>query len=474
MITQELANFIVSLKFEDIPESAVEKAKICFLDFLGVSLRGSFTKSSQIALKVISDLNSFNLNMGDSTIIGNGKFSSMEASFLNGISAHSLDLDDGHRLAQLHPGCTVIPVALALGEHLDKMGDDFITALVAGYEVAIVLGKIINPRHRNRGFHSTGTIGAFGATAAAVKILDLNEDEISNAFGLAGTQSAGLLESDHAGTMGKHIHAGKASQCGILSALLSQNGFTGPSSILEGEEGFFNALCGMNLNADGFDELKHELFLDLGKFHINDVYLKRYPVCRHLHSTIDSARKIFNEINLKNLELNQIDKITVKTYKIAAEHDNYDPQTPEAVRQSLPASLAIAILKGDINLDYMMNGSEINSSMREIIDKISIEIDEEFDALQPDKRPAKVIIEFKDSLNTWDSKNTKSQKPYYLEKTTLLPQGEPENPFKKEDIIKKFSLLNPEFNDKNFFNLKEMIFKIESFKVRELMDCFNF
>ncbi len=481
MITQELAHFVVSLKYEDIPDSAIEKAKICFLDFLGVSLRGSKEKSSLLAFDVFSSSississhsdsfisntssdNSGGLDEVQSTIIGHGCGDLFNAGFLNGISAHCLDLDDGHRIAQLHPGCVVIPAALVLAEKYHKTGKEFFEAVIAGYEVAIVLGKLINPSHRNQGFHSTGTIGTVAATAAACKIINLNEKEIINALGLAGTQAAGLLESDHAGTMGKHLHAGRAVQSGIVSALLALKGFTGASSIFEGKEGFFKAMCGDDIGkSTGLtcelvsESLWNQVKLDLGKFHIRDVYLKKYPVCRHLHSTIDSAMDILNEINMESLKNYKIEKITVKTYKTAAEHDNYCPSTMESVRQSLPISLAIALNKGELNLENIAefeNNSQFKTEILETAKKVKIEIDEDLDCLQPQKRPSNVVVELKDSnaLKTFES-------------LTFLPKGEPENPFTQKEIFNKFYSLNPDFDSFNLDLIDEMEFqKINSF-----------
>ncbi len=266
MITEELANFIVSLKYEDIPDSAIEKAKLCFLDFLGVSLRGSKEKSSLIAFEVFNPYKNPNFQF-NSTIIGHGMGDALSAGFLNGISSHCLDLDDGHSLAQLHPGCTVIPAALSLAEERDKSGKEFLEAIVVGYEVAIALGKGINPSHRNHGFHSTGSIGSFAAAAASSKIMNLDFKETVNALGLAGTQAAGLLESDHAGTMGKHLHAGRAVQSGMISAILSQKGFTGAASIVEGNEGFLKAMCGKKV-FENSTEIENQIKSDLGQFHI--------------------------------------------------------------------------------------------------------------------------------------------------------------------------------------------------------------
>lgn len=461
MITQELANFIVCLKFDEIPDFAIEKAKLCFLDFLGVSLRGSKEKSSLIAFELFySNSNSsilktshdcIGLDDGPSTIIGHKKGDVLNAGFLNGISAHCLDLDDGHRIAQLHPGCVVIPAALSLAEKHDKNGKEFIESIIAGYEVAISLGKLMNPSHRNQGFHSTGTIGTLAATAAACKIINLNYNETVNALGLAGTQAAGLLESDHAGTMGKHLHAGRAVQSGIISALLAQKGFTGPSSIMEGKEGFFKAMCGDNV--ENYAKMTSESALsqiksDLGKFHIRDVYLKKYPVCRHLHSTIDSALNVLNEINVQSLKNHEIEKITVKTYKTASEHDNYCPSSIESIRQSLPICLAIVLNKGEITLENLVefeNNSQFKMEVLATAKKVYIEIDKDLDDLQPQKRPSNLLIEIS---------NANGKKTY--KKITFLPKGEPENPFSKKDIINKFCSLNTDLNSFNFNLIHEM------------------
>ncbi|PKL67555.1 MAG: 2-methylcitrate dehydratase [Methanobacteriales archaeon HGW-Methanobacteriales-1] len=474
MITKELANFIVSLKYEDIPDSAIEKAKLCFLDFLGVSLRGSQEKSSLIAFEVLNFHSSFNFEF-KSTIIGHENGDALNAGFLNGISAHCLDLDDGHRLAQLHPGCTVIPAALALAEEKDKNGKEFLEAIVAGYEVAIVLGKAINPSHRNNGFHSTGTIGTFAAAAASSKILNLDFEKTINALGLAGTQASGLLESDHAGTMGKHLHAGRAVQSGMISALLSQKGFTGAESIVEGKEGFFKALGGEEVFENSI-KIANQINLELGQFHIQNVYLKKYPVCRHLHSTIDSAVDILNEINISSIDNQKIKKITVQTYKTAAEHDNYCPMAAESVRQSLPISLAMVLTKGKLtleNIEEFENNLEFKEKILKIADKVEIQISKELNNLQPQKRPSRVIIEFEKGLqmvNGFNNYNlnttTGGGNNLVLEKTKFLPKGEPENPFTKQEIFAKFYLLNSDFNSFNLNSIDELpLVKVKDFMI---------
>ena len=447
MITEKLASTIVDIDYDKLPEEVILKSKQCFIDFLGVALAGSKIPSSETVKKIFSS------GTGSSSVIGSGKVNCKDASLVNGVYAHSLDLDDGHRFAQLHPGCSVIPAALSISELRNKTGEDFISSIVAGYQVSILMGMISNPEHRTLGFHSTGTCGTFGATAACCKAIDLGFEDTVNAIGLGGTQTAGLLESDHAGSVAKHLHAGKAAQAGVISAMLSENGFKGASSIIDGNEGFLNAMVVPgSLSSPSIEIYKnraHNLFTN-HQYHIMEVYFKKYPVCRHLHSSIDAAIKIYNQMVSKCIKAEDIVSINVKTYKIASEHDNYNPQTIEAVRQSLPVAIAISLLNGDLNI----NNVQINPKILSLASKVDINYDEEMDESYPSKRPSKVnVVTKKDSYNC----------------LVDLPMGEPEHPFGQNELLEKFHYLNPEVD----LGVLEVVNEIESYKMRDLMEILN-
>lgn len=450
MIAEKLAKLTVQTSYNKIPEEAIEKAKLCFLDFLGVSLRGSQGESSKKVRNILPPGE-------EASIIGAGKSTSIDASLANGVAAHSMDLDDGHRMAQLHPGCCVIPAALATCESRKKDGKDLISSIVAGYSTAVTIGILANPEHRNKGFHSTGTCGTFGAAAAASRAMDLDLNETVNALGLAGTQAAGLLESDHAGTMGKHLHAGKAAQSGVISALLAGEGFTGAESIVEGKEGFLNVMA-HNYETELKNKSKDYLKELLTKPHILNVYFKKYPVCRHLHSSIDAIMEILGEIRNEegsNHKIqNEIQNITVKTYKIAAEHDNYRPNTPESLRQNLPMSIAMAVT-GGLDLQEVDLNAFKESELSEIAKRVEITFDPNLDDLYPSMRPSEVTL------------NLKNGKKYV--KRVDLPLGEPENPLNKDDIIEKFQKLNPKFD----VDVLGVVAEMESFKICDLMEIIN-
>ncbi|WP_308572284.1 MmgE/PrpD family protein [uncultured Methanobacterium sp.] len=450
MITLDIAEFIGTVEYQDLSPKIIEQLKLCFLDFLGVSLRGSRSKSGQIIKDIIP-------TEGKSTVIGGSTSHPPDAALANGVSAHCLDLDDGHRQAQLHPGACVIPAALSLAESCNKSGREFITSVVVGYEVAISLGKIMNPGHRQKGFHSTGTCGTMGAAVAAAKILDLEEEEILNTLGLAGTQAAGLLESDHTGSMGKHLHAGRAAQSGVLSALLAKKGFTGAHTILEGSEGLFNAMG--DFEEKSYSDFKNEIgVLNSRDFEISKVYFKKYPVCRHLHSSLDAILQIMENEKVK---IRDIQDITIETYDIAAQHDEYHPQTVEGVRQSLPVSMALAILKGKLNIDDMEStvfpGRDDVDAQKiwELKSKIQIKCDETLNQLYPQKRPSRVTLK---SLN------------HSYHKQVDLAKGEPENPFTKDELLNKFHELNPQVD----LEVLDVIDDLENSNLRKLMKSLNF
>jgi 2-methylcitrate dehydratase PrpD len=241
-ITQTLSKYIEKIKYEDLPLNIIDTAKKLFIDFLAVSIAG-FHRGP--LAKILYEEYKRNSCLPESTIIGNSKhkMSAVEAALINGVSGHSLDLDDGHREAKGHPGVVVIPALLALAERDGSSGKDFILSMVVGYEIFVRLGKIANPSLFNKGFHTTGVCGALAAAAGTAKLLSCNHQQIESCLSIAGTQSSGLLAITHTGQMIKPLNAGKAAQSGLLSTLLTIEGAKGSDNIIECEDGFLQAFA---------------------------------------------------------------------------------------------------------------------------------------------------------------------------------------------------------------------------------------
>src|SRR5210317_1125551 len=237
-ITQELAGYCNRMKFNDLSDEVIDCAKYRFLDFISVACRGSIEDPSQAIYRFVMEM-----EKGEGVIVGTReKAPFLYSALANGTSSHSIEMDDVNNESSLHPGVVVFPSALATGEMAGASGKRFILAVVLGYEVMIRLGTALGPENSyKRGFHPTGTCGTFGSSVASSKILGLQEEEILNTMGISGSQAAGSMEYLAQGAWTKPFHAGWAAHSGMVAALLSRKGFKGPSSILEGRDGFLHA-----------------------------------------------------------------------------------------------------------------------------------------------------------------------------------------------------------------------------------------
>ena len=455
MFLQDISKFISNYRYEQATVESINTVKAAFLDFFGVTYRGANENSPAIAFNTINEIFHDNGNLGlEASIIGKPgvKTDVLNAAFLNGISAHTLELDDGHRQAQAHLGAVIFPTALALSEAYGFGGKEFFEAVIVGYEVGILLGKMVNPRHRENGFHTTGTIGTFVSGAVASKLLKLDESQILNALGLCGTQAAGLLESDHAGSMGKVLHVGKANYNGMLSAFLARNGFTGAETIVEGSEGFLRAMV-YNEDFKGENYSFDSILEDVGVVKVRDIYFKKYPFCRHLHSSIDTALKLKASLGDEYVH---IENVAVKTYDVAADHNNFNPKNLEELKQSLPYAVAITLVMGEVDIDSLdklveyglfENYSTVDkvNTIKNLVDRMLILKDEKLNDLYPNKRPSNVIIKLDEEFRNGVFQNI-----------TFIPKGDFENPYELSELIDKFKSLNPNYNINNLVIIDEL------------------
>jgi 2-methylcitrate dehydratase PrpD len=390
----------------------------------------------------------------ESTVIGEyGKIPCVNAAFVNGALAHIHELDDGHRFAMGHPSATVIPAALAVGEKNDATGKELITAIVVGYEVFVRIACSINPSHLQRGFHTTGTCGTFGAAAASGKILGLNMNELANALGIAGIQAAGLMEVTQGESVVKPLQPGRAAQSGVLAALFAQNGITAPDTILEGENGFCRA------TSDSYN--LQTIVRNLGKdYEIMRVYFKFHASCRHTHPSIDATLKLVNEYNTAPEEIKEI---RVKTYSTAYNlcGKEFEPKTVSTAKFSLPYCISAAILQRNVGPEVFTVEKIKDQNVLNLAKKVKVEVDPEIDKSAPKERGAKVeIIRINGEKHECFIKN---------------PLGEPEVPASSEDLKNKFRVLSTKVIPTDSANdLITIIDKLETLKnVKEIMEIFK-
>lgn len=258
---------------------------------------------------------------------------------LMGALTHITETDDLHRASVTHPGCVVVPAALALGEKLNSTPQQILTAILHGFEAMCRIGSAVGPTHY-KVWHNTATCGPFGSAMAAATLLNLDEDQTMHALGNAGTQSSGFWQFMQTGAMSKHLHAGRASESGLLAAELAQYGFSGSPEILEGEKGLFVGMC-----PDPAPEnvLSHAD----GPWQLPLTSIKPWPSCRHTHPAIDCALELHERIGAQ-----AISRVEIDTYQAALDVcDRPVPTNEYQAKFSLYHCVAIALLDGTVTLN---------------------------------------------------------------------------------------------------------------------------
>jgi len=414
-ISQKQSAFIRNLSFNDIPESALESCKIVILDTIGVALGGSQAQHSQSAAAFAYDYR----EKKEATVFAyGGKTSCLNAAFANGVMAHAIDFDDDYEPGAVHVGCAVIPAAFALAESREENGKSLITAVVAGYEIACRAAGALVLKEKRTGYHITGAVGGFGSAAACGKLLQLEENQMISALGIAGDQAGGLLQYHFDGTMLKHLHGGKAAQNGLFSALLAERGFSGSPEIFEGGYGFYKVLFGGDYDPA-------ELTEDLGRsLRVNEMSLKPYPSCRATHSSI-AAALILKRRHHPPVE--EIDKITLRLFSRA--FNSYNKPSPETNLQALLSEqfcVATALLRGEVTLQSFSPEALRDEKVRELMRKIELTEDSTLTDRFIKVRSRPIVLEIL-------MKNGER----YIEEVEWAP-GSPANPMSEADRIKKF------------------------------------
>lgn len=389
---------------------AREVAKLRLLDYVGSLAAGFDGDTSRIFAEFLGQIG----GREHATFAPTGfRTSSPNAAAGNAAVAHSCETDDVHiGTTGYHPGATLIPAVLAVGEAGMVHGDHLLRAIVAGYEVGGRIGACITPSHRNRGFHATGTIGVLGAAAGAAVALRLPEDQLISAIGLATSMSAGTFAVLAGGAQGKHLHAAHAAMSGVVSALLSANGMKGSSRALEAEGGFFAAFSDDHTVArllNGPDD-GHE---------IDQVMVKPYPCCAHAFGAVEFAVDL-----ARRVELHDIASVTIRTYSAAAVLDDKAPTSPDSAKLSIPYCVAAALKSGSLSSRNFTRDSIADVLASGLVERINVIDDPEATAAFPEDRLVDLTL------------LTRSGRSF--ERSAKTPPGFPGRAVARADIIAKF------------------------------------
>jgi 2-methylcitrate dehydratase PrpD len=297
--TRELAEFVAGISCDTLPAEVRERVKAFTLDLVGIALRARYEAESTEPM--VSAAGRLGLTGGACTVIGDAAgYTPPGAAMLNGTLAHSLDFDDTHAPASLHPSAPITPAAFAAAEMAGAGGRDLIAAIAAGYEVQIRLSLALDPaKHYDQGFHPTATCGAFGAAAAAGRLLQLDREGYENAFGIVLSMAAGSMQFLVNGAWTKRSHVGHAAMCGLIAATLAREGYKGAADALEGRWGFLHAYAPAADAAKVLDGLGSH-------WETLKIALKPYPSCRYSHAALDGILALAREHRIKAEEVEEV------------------------------------------------------------------------------------------------------------------------------------------------------------------------
>ncbi len=409
-ITDEFIDYLIDCN-DRITNKDLEKAKYCLLDYLGVTYAGASVNS-----EVLSEMD---FETGECDIIGtNIKTDTATAAFVNGYNAHTVEMDDGHRYAAIHLGSVIISAIVAVAQEKHAQGQDcssdlILCGIVIGYEAAVRCGISMQPGHKKRGYHTTGTCGSIGAAVGIGVMLGFNREQMKGTITGAATSAAGFLEIQEDESEMKPYNIGHAAMAGVMAAKIGALGLCPPDDILGGERGVLKVMT------DTFSEDK--LLEKTDYLEIERIYIKPYASCRHCHPAMEAAMRIRNE---SNLEPQNIDRIIVDTYEFAVRgHDHTLIQGVESAKLSIPYSVAVAYITQDGGLDAFTEEKINDEEILSLTEKATVSSVDEFTQQSPEKRISEVHIFSGD-------KEYVSHVDY--------AKGEPENPMTDEEIRNKF------------------------------------
>ena len=379
--SEAIVSFIAELRHDALTEEVRYYARRHLLDTVGVMIAGA---GGEVATRTEAMLSAVRPG-GRVPVPGRARRADiLDAAFLGGTAAHGIEFDDGYRQGSVHPGCVVVPVLLALGHEHHVSGEALIEALVAGYEAEIAIGRACHPDLRQRGFHPAAAVGVFGSAMAAGKLRRLAATELANALGIAASSAAGLFAFVNGGADIKRLHAGHAAREGLQAALLAEQGIEGPPAVIETHDGFMQAFA-----FGRADRARAVMLPPEAPFGITDCYIKPYPCCRHIQPAVEALIGLLRD---KQIATDEVERIDVATYRIAAEHAETGWGDFASAQLSFPYLMAVALKFRTVKLEHFDAAVRRNPWFAACARKLNVSAPPEIDRRYPQLRPARVTV----------------------------------------------------------------------------------
>lgn len=414
--SETIANFAGTMRLAQVPAPVREKAKLVFLDTLGVALASSTMDFGAMVTKVALRLG----GPGDSLVIGSARrVAAANAVMANGTLAHGLDYDDTLEEAIVHTGSCAWMTAFAVADETAASGSDLLAAAIAGTEVLCKIGLVAPGKFHAKGFHPTAICSTFGAAAAAGRLYGLSRPQWIDAFGLCGSQSSGIIEYLADGTWTKRLHPGWSAHGGVIATLLAQEGFRGPAKVFEGINGFFPSFGGAN-------EYRYEKITELGNiWEIPKLTFKSYPCGSISHPYMDCALKIKQKYapppaRIKEVVCRTAEGPVHRLWEPLA--DKQKPLTSYGAKFSLPYSVAVMLVHGKAGLEEFTDEAIQDAEVLRLAAKVRYQLDPTVDYPRHFSGHVKVYLD--------DGSLLEENQPH--------PRGGYEDPLPPADIEAKF------------------------------------
>ena len=397
---RELAEFAAALRFSDVPAAVLRRTEELFLDWVGSTLAGKGARPVEsIARFMASQGPAAGSSAGSSVgsfdgrsevLIHRTRSSPLVAASINAAASHFAEQDDVHNGSVFHPAAVVFPPALAVAQALGRSGRELLAAAIVGYEVGIRVGEFLSRSHY-KVFHTTGTAGTLAAAAAVGSLLRLNADQMLNALGSAGTQSAGLWEFLRDGADSKQLHTAHAAGAGLTAAYLAADGFTGAQRILVGTKGL---AAGMSSDADPArltDGLSNGR---VTRWATAETSFKVHAACRHTHPAADALQRVMRE---HGITADNIEHVTAQVHQGAIDvlGPVVNPQTVHQSKFSMGTVLAMVALHGRAGMTEF-DAHFAEPATRGFCDRVEMRLDAEVDSAYPARWIGKVVVDTTD------------------------------------------------------------------------------
>ena len=437
MLVEQFAEYAIKERTSKLSADVLHHAKRAVIDWYAAFLPGSLVEPAILLEQAFAE----DLDHGGARLASGRRATLRAAALINGAASHSVEFDDIYRDAGYHPGSPIISAALATAQAHGAAGEQFLRGVIVGYEISTRIGEAVMPSHYKY-WHITGTVGSFGAAAAAAFIIGCDRRQFAHALATVGTLAAGLQQAYRSQAMSKPMHTGHAAEVGAMAAMAAARGVTGVFDILEGEVGFGAAM------SDGPDWVKATRGLGVD-YHITRMTFKNHGCCGHTFAPIDGALHLQKT---HGLNWRDIKRMRIATYKAGTDIVNISaPEGDYQAKFSAQYVTAHALVHGSVRLVAFSPERLLDPDVRALLAKIEVVSDAELSTRYPGQRAAHVEIELNDGRTLKHFQPTR--------------KGDPEMPLTDGELNDKYlELAAPVVGDTVARQLLDALWSLEKLK----------